>query len=226
MHGSGQSDIRDIPVIINNRNRLTYLMQLVKWCEEAGFRRIIILDNLSDYPPLLNYYESCPHQVIRLGANVGPRAVWQSAATKDIIRHYYIYSDADVLPDSECDLNTIAEMKWELGNNVFLEKVGLGLHIDDLPDHFRLKDEVIKWESQFWNKPVERGFYAAPVDTTFAIYAPYAQGGGECRALRTGNGRLARHLPWYENSADPGEESLYYIQHAAPLASHWTELTK
>ena len=34
------------------------------------------------------------------------------------------------------------------------KKAGFGLRIDDLPDHYRLKQEVIVWESRFWRRIV------------------------------------------------------------------------
>ncbi len=100
------------------------------------------------------------------------------------------------------------------------------MNIDNLPDHFRLKEEVIKWESQFWKKKNEQGYFEAPVDTTFAVYAPFAHGGGECKAWRTAKPIVAHHKPWYENSNNPEPENEYYIKNAAPLNSHWTELTR
>ena len=33
-------------------------------------------------------------------------------------------------------------------------KAGFSICIDDLPDHYKLKEKVIEWESVFWNLPV------------------------------------------------------------------------
>ncbi len=218
-------DLRKIPVIINNRNRYTYLTQLIEWLENAGLRNIIILDNESSYPPLLNYYHNSPHKVVHLGRNVGPRALWESSELKYLLSDYYIYTDADVLPDASQGINIVEIMYEALLKNITLDKVGLALRIDDLPDYFALKKDVIEWESQFWKRAVNDAFFIAAVDTTFALYAPFAQGGGECKAWRTNFPAVAQHLPWYENSSAPNEENEYYRNHAAPLSSHWTELT-
>jgi hypothetical protein len=139
---------------------------------------------------------------------------------------FYIYTDADVVPDNVCTASDITEMMRQLSKNVSLEKIGLALNIDHLPDHFKLKADVIKWESQFWQKQNERGYFEAPVDTTFAVYAPFARGGGECKAWRTSKPIVAHHKPWYENSNNPEAENEYYVKNAAPLNSHWTELTR
>lgn len=41
----------EIPVIINNFNRLTTLKQLTKALVDRGYTNIYILDNASTYPP-------------------------------------------------------------------------------------------------------------------------------------------------------------------------------
>lgn len=220
------SDPADIPFIINNRNRLQYLRQVVEAAERIGFKHIYIIDNDSTYPPLMEYYAQTKHQIIFLRRNAGPRSIWESKETKFLLSDYYIYTDPDVVPDESVDMNCFRILWHRLKPNYKIDKIGLGLHIDHLPDHFALKDEVIKWEKQFHRNPIDAQFYYAPVDTTLALYAPFAQGGGECKAWRTREPWLAKHLPWYENSAAPDEETLYYRNHAASSASHWTELTK
>lgn len=217
--------IRKIPVIINNRNRYTYLLKLIDWLEKAGMTEIVIIDNASTYPPLLSFYERTPYKVLRTGINGGPFAIWQLEETEEFIRDFYIYTDADVVPESSAGFESIRLMYRRLRNDLRLDKIGFSLRIDNLPDHFKLKQEVIDWEKKFWQVRESRNFWVAKVDTTFALYAPYAKGGGECRALRTDVPHTALHLPWYENSSAPGEEDNYYRDHAEPSNSHWTKLT-
>jgi hypothetical protein len=219
------AQLKMIPVIINNRNRYTYLTKLISWLESAGFENIIVLDNDSTYPPLLKYYETTRHTVIRTGRNGGPFAIWQTPELKKYISGFYIYTDPDVLPDTTASFESIRIMYQRLRSDYTIDKIGFALRIDNLPDHFKLKDEVIRWESQFWLHKDKTGFWRSKVDTTFALYAPYAKGGGECRALRTDFPHVALHLPWYENSSAPGEEEIYYREHAEPANSHWTKLT-
>ncbi|MBX7050496.1 MAG: hypothetical protein K1X54_00530 [Flavobacteriales bacterium] len=220
----GAIDVKEIPVIINNRNRLTYPMMLIDWLEKAGMKNIIIIDNASTYPPLLDYYQKSTHRVIRLSENIGPLAIWWCDELRDLTSHYYIYTDPDVLPDHSPGTQAFELMLAGLKKNLTLDKIGYALRIDDLPDFFALKADVIVWEEQFWKNKVDEHFFAAPVDTTFAMYAPFARGGGECKAYRTNFPFVAKHLPWYENSSDPGEENLYYRTHAAAQNSHWTNL--
>ena len=74
----------DIPIIINNRNRLTFLQELIESLEAKGYRNIFIIDNNSNYQPLLNYYESCPYKIFRLDKNIGYLALWKT----NIYKHF------------------------------------------------------------------------------------------------------------------------------------------
>ena len=60
-----------VPIIINCRDRLGSLVELVDYLERAGQDRIYLLDNDSAYPPLLEYLAHSPHEVVRLGRNAG-----------------------------------------------------------------------------------------------------------------------------------------------------------
>jgi hypothetical protein len=42
-----------------------------------------------------------------------------------------------------------------------LDKIGYALRIDDLPETFALKKDVVKWEEQFWKNKVSDEFFAA-----------------------------------------------------------------
>lgn len=49
---------RYVPIFINSRDRLGVLKKLIDWLLDAGYRNLIILDNNSTYPPLLEYYNN------------------------------------------------------------------------------------------------------------------------------------------------------------------------
>ena len=84
-------DVHDIPIIINNFNRLTTLKELIAALCQRGYRHIYILDNASTYPPLLDYYATCPFEVIRLDANLGFKALWKSGMYKRFCHDYYVH---------------------------------------------------------------------------------------------------------------------------------------
>src|SRR5437868_3993687 len=83
------SSAKQIPIIINSRNRLTYMKQLIGAMEKRGYTNIYIIDNASTYPPLLKYYETCPYHIFRLEQNVGHLALWKTDIHKRFIRDYY-----------------------------------------------------------------------------------------------------------------------------------------
>jgi hypothetical protein len=211
---------KKFPVIINNFNRLTYLQELLQWLESAGMTNIHIIDNQSDYKPLLDYYKKLPYQIYLLDTNMGQNALWDTVVFKQFSSGYYIYTDPDILPIKECSLNVIGNFYNLLQKYHNISKVGFGLKIDDLPDSYPLKQKVIRWESKFWKKEIEKGVYEALIDTTFALYRPYVSGGDNIPALRTGGDFVARHLPWYEDPKYLSQESIHYLK-SATKASSW-----
>lgn len=211
------------PIIINCRDRVTALASLVGWLEKVGQDEIYLLDNDSSYPPLLEYYEKTPHEVIRLRENLGHLALWLSDALSDRLAtaEYYVYTDPDIVPISECPPDALEFFAAVLDRHPWASKVGFGLRIDDLPEHYRFRNEVIRWERQFWAETIAPGLYRAPIDTTFALYRKHS-GHDLDRAIRTGYPYLARHLAWYIDSANPGEEEDYYREHARGDIIHWS----
>lgn len=219
-----ESTVKDIPVIINNYNRLDCLQQQVAWFERAGMRDIYIIDNASTYPPLLAYYMQTPHTVYLLNQNVGFMALWKTILFQRFRHDYYIYTDPDIIPTDECPLDAVSFFFELLQRYTHVEKVGFGLKIDDLPEYYPLKEKVLSWEAKFWNDPVALDIYTAPIDTTFALYRPGSMGGSELNAFRTGGAYCARHTSWYINPSHLPEEELYYMQHAGSSSSWMAEL--
>lgn len=211
---------KEIPIIINNRNRYTMLKELIEKLEAYRLTNIHIIDNNSDYPPLLQYYREIPYSVYLLDKNVGCYSLWMTHIFQRFKHYYYVYTDSDVLPVEDCPIHFLDLLRNILDQNPGIDKIGLGLKIDDLPDENAMKDKVIKWEKQYWANPINSELYNAPVDTTFALYRPGKQGGWWLKAARSGYPLMARHLPWYLNSSDLPEEEKYYIQHAS-IDSSW-----
>jgi glycosyltransferase involved in cell wall biosynthesis len=210
-----------IPIVINSYNRLSCLEALVGRLESLGMKSIVILDNNSTYPPLLDYYARCPHRVIRLGKNLGYLALWESGVFEEFRNGFYVYTDCDVVPEDSCPRDFMVKFRDLLRKHPSVDKVGFGLRIDDLPNHFALKDKVVAHESDFWKKEVAAGVYEAAIDTTFALYRPRAFGGYWLNSLRTGAPYVARHLPWYEDSSNLSAETQYYVK-SASKSTHWT----
>ena len=94
------------------------------------------------------------------------------------------------------------------------KKVGFSLKIDDLPDCYEMKDDVISLEKQFYRYKLDEFLYWAPIATTFALYRPRAKrrhANFNIEMYRTAFPYMARHLPWYIDTKNPDEENRYYI---------------
>lgn len=222
---SKYADHTKIPVIINNFNRLAHLKLLITWLEQHGFTNIFIIDNCSTYPPLLNYYDhEYKYKIFKLKDNSGHLALWNN---KDIFnkfsKDFYIYTDPDVVPVEECPSDFIDYFMGLLRKYPDVCKVGFSLKIDDLPDRYSRKEEVTKWESQNFQHEIEQGVYRASIDTTFALYRPREKGDWRVKALRTGFPYQARHLPWYEDDSNPGEEDIFYLKTKLSSVGHWSQ---
>lgn len=210
---------QDIPVIINNFNRINYMQQQIDWLERAGMRNIFIIDNASSYPPLLDYYRNSKHTVIILESNIGYKALWDTSIHLWFKGLPYIYTDPDVIPINECPLDAVKYFQEILNEHKDINKVGFGLQINDIPDYYQKKSEVINWEKKFWSTPISNNLFKADIDTTFALYRPFSVKQQWGKTLRTGGKYIARHLPWYENPDEISEEELLYSKKA--IGSVW-----
>ncbi len=225
-------DLKEIPIIINNFNRLTFLRMQIESLEKRGYRNICIIDNASTYPPLLEYYKSTPHTVFRLEKNMGYLALWESGIHKKFRNRFFVYTDPDVVPADECPDDFMEHFYKLLTRYKGAIKAGFGLKIDDLPACYSHRQEVIDWERQFWKEELEKDVYKADIDTTFALYKPGIK--HRLRGLkkdgsynvgyhiRTGGIYTARHMPWYNDDSHPDEEEKYYIASIAK-PTHWSQ---
>lgn len=215
---------KDIPIIINNYNRLTTMLKLIEALVSRGYNNIYIIDNKSTYPPLLEYYKICPYTVFRLEKNIGFKALWMCPELKKkFCRDYYIYTDSDVVPADYCLNNFIDYLFAEIKKRPLTRKIGLSLRIDNLPDFFAQKEEVIEWEEQFYTKLNKHNLYRAPIDTTFALYRPFTglSRSRYVKTYRTAYPYQAEHLPWYNNTNDLSAEEMYYVNHVKQI-TEWT----
>ncbi len=212
----------DIPIIINNRNRLTFLKQLISSLEHRGYKNIHIIDNNSNYEPLLKFYNSCSYNVFKLNENVGHLSMWKTEIYKKFINDYYVYTDSDVVPSVQCPINFLQVFHDKMKTDNSVMKIGLGLRTDNLPNYFNKKNDVIKWEKQFTEKLTADGYYDSIIDTTFALYRPFvSQGASALKMLRSQDPYTAQHMPWYNDSNNLDSEEIFYINNSH-TSTHWT----
>lgn len=215
--------VANIPVFIICFERIKDLKSLVTKLEEIGIKKIVFIDNDSTYKPLIDYLSTTPYQVLSLQRNIGHTSPWELGIIRTLIPYgYYIVTDPDVLPTDACLSGKPVEHMLKIHKKYpAYQKVGFGLKIDDLPDHYPLKREVIEWEKQFWKTEIEPGIYEAGVDTTFALYKPGTFLYTLHPSLRTGEPYTARHMPWYANPEKQTEEDIHYKMRANANVTSW-----
>lgn len=210
-----------IPVVIICHNLVSDLLRLVDWLEKAGHQQLILLDNASTYPPLLEYLKTTQHQVIRLPENLGHEAPWLCGLI-DRLGHAkpFVVTDPDVLPEESCPDDAVEYFQQLLLRFREFDQAGFGLRIDDIPASYPHRDTVVRWEEPFWAREVTDGVFAAHIDTTFAAYrpgTPYKV----TEALRTASPYRARHLPWYRDPRRPDDETAYFFKCRRDDIGYW-----
>lgn len=206
-----------IPIIIINYNRLTDLRLMVDFFVSINHQNIVIVDNASTYQPLLKYYDEIKGRVkvLIMDKNYGHLVLWQNEELyKKFMSGYYIVSDSDIIPNKDLPRNYLLKMLGLLDHYEKITKVGFALDIDNIPDCFKSKDKVIKWEQKYWDNPIDRDVYVADTDTTFALYRPnykYSKP-NFLKAIRIAGNFTAIHRGWYIDSRNLSEEDIYYYK--------------
>lgn len=192
------------------RNRLKLAVDLANWCYAHGLDPVFI-DNGSDYPLLIQYYaELCPYKVIHLEKNYGHTCVWDlDLVNKLEIKDRYIVTDPDL------DLSGVPDDFLSMlhrGLDLYpVDKCGLSLEINDLPDSEEGNFIRNKCEAKYWKTPLDKDFFKADTDTTFALYREGVNHYSHS-AVRTNRPYTAKHIPWYYTDFNslPDDEQYYF----------------
>lgn len=222
----------DIPVFIISFNRLSYVKQTITWLKKYNFTNIHIIDNNSSYPPLLEYYKTCPATVHYMDKNYGHKVFWDCGKFKDVIKNsMYIVTDPDIEPNKNLPKDFIIDMYRVLGEHKNLTKVGFAIRKDDLPDT-KIAKALQQYESRYWVHPVKDKkleLYCALTDTTFALYRPGkfdVYGYDFYYAIRIAGDFTCRHLPWYKDPNHQTTEDKYYTTTVDPNVASLVGLTQ
>lgn len=208
--------MKHIPVIINNFNRLTSTRNMYEFLKNRNFTNVVILDNGSTYPPLLEWYDSLQeNEVVRFNYNFGAHSLFTSGYLKNMgSNDYIVYSDSDLelnplMPDDFLEIMNSKLLKYNE------KKIGLALRIDDVPESCSRNcfSGSISHEKQFWVNELEKEVYHAMVDTTFCLLRSPEK--HDYRALRIAGNFTARHLPWYQEYSSLNEEEKFFIETAS-----------
>lgn len=199
----------NIKTFIINFNRLTLPRAMAEWLTTRGCH-VIFIDNQSTYKPLLDWYHETGQRVYQLPRNCGHTVVWHDGILDLLnVRERYIVTDPDLdlsgVPD---DFIHVLNRGLDLHPDV--DKCGLSLRIDDLPDTAE-GNYIRQHESKYWKKQSKSGFYDAAVDTTFALYRENVDWYSH-HAVRAPWPYTARHVSWYYDGIDnlPADEQNYF----------------
>ncbi len=191
--------------LIITYNRLNLPVKMADFLFAHGIDPVFV-DNNSDYPPLLEYYEATRYEVIRMDKNYGYQVVWSQNVLNILgVTGNYIVSDPDLdlsgIPD-----DFLSVLEEGLRRYPQFDKCGFSLEINDLPP---TEFCPVGYEKQFWQYPLDNRYFRAAIDTTFALYkVPFHS----FNAIRTNRPYTARHLPWYYFDFEdmPADEQYYF----------------
>lgn len=205
-----------IKAFIINRNLLTWPKNMVEWMTNHPDIEPIIIDNVSTYSPLLEWYDTNPCRIIKMAQNYKHKVLWTTGLFQSEVKeNYYIVTDPDI--DLSSVPYDVVDRLIEGIEKYNQPKVGLALKISDLPVDGPNTEQILKWESSMWSNPLENDFYAAPIDTTFALCSRERCRTHMIGGIRLGGEYTCRHLPFYLTPTNVTEEYDYYLKHREAL---------
>lgn len=214
-----------VPVYVIVRDRLEQLKRTVSAIEKAQGIDLVLVDNDSTYEPTVEYLRQSPHQVVFTGSNHGHHSPWVLGLLPE--HGPFGLTDPDVCPVEECPTDWPEKMLGVLERHPSLIKSGFSLRIDNIPDHYQYKQDVLTHETQFWVGALleewEDGtkVHHSAVDTTMAFYRNRNTGWDIWPAARLGWPYTAEHLAWYVDSSNLLEDEVYYRQHCDKNVASW-----
>lgn len=220
-----------IPIIILNYNQLAYLKNLIWWWKWYYPKNpIYIVDNNSDYDPLLDHYYNLGYGSLRDESisviNFSNNMLWENLAIalEEYIEEdghdYYFIAPADMMPHPNTPPNFLEIMQHCIESGY--HHVGFRLILKDLPPFIENKEQIRDNENRFSEKRVriehKKKYYSAfkaPVDATLALYKKSDGWSHPMEPEKWDNSlRIfeAFHLPWYQHPDYVNEEMDNYYK--------------
>lgn len=204
-----------IPIIVVSYNNGPYLMNMVRQLVQRELFPLIIDNNSTDAPTLaaLNDAQKMGAIVVRSPKNLRHLVGFFDPIYK-LLPEIFAYTDPDLQFHPNLPDNFLQELV-DLTARYECYKAGMALDITNFgatknwkstttrkyPFYFHKEHDIVDWEHQFWTMPLKHErleVYAAPIDTTFAVYQKkYFQNGDFSRGVRVAGNFAACHLPWY-----------------------------
>ena len=217
----------DVPVFVPSFNNPTYTARMLSQLRKLGFRRVVLVDGGSTYPPMRELLAAPGDgvSVVTLPDNPGPHHLLRDKATLALMPRHFCITDPDLVFNPAMPADFLGDLA-ALAARERVGKAGLALDLRD-PDTMRdepflIRDrlwQIWEWEQQFWRdelEPLRPGgdpVYRADVDTTFALYdRDFLDPEQIYDAVRLAGRFTCRHLPWYRNNELPQAEEDFYRQ--------------
>ena len=215
---------------IINYNKLYVLKRCLNSLKEVC-SKIYIIDNASDYIPLLNFYKSIENSNIKI--------IYNSKITDpddlDSLGYYinkykddefYLVTDSDIeLLYPELAINAYKTLFKHYPD---VNCIGPQLKIDNIPDNYPAKSFVLQIHQYFYNqKPCcinNIYFLFKRIDTTLAIYRTDKKWERlDDNSIRVFYPFNAIHLDWYITPNNMTIDQKYYLKHNKNnKTSHWS----
>jgi len=229
-----------MPIFIITHNRLTVLKQCIASIENSVVGtpfEIVIHDNQSTYQPLIDFLKQSRYTVYwNPGNNLDDVANSVTAYFAENPNAAPFYAVTD--PDIEFDVDAIPGDWLDVYQRLLDEKpqvnaAGPELRIDDIPDHYPLKQELLR-RHRFGHKDDELFDFTfpedaekvikcvyRPVDTTFAVYRRDFVFHRLNPAVLCHAPYNARHLDWYIDGDNMNEDDRLYMMKTTQWG-HWS----
>jgi hypothetical protein len=216
---------KNLPAVIIGYNQVTYIKNMVDQLKKYT-SDIIVIDNHSTFPPLLDYYRDHFHYtLLNMDTNHG-YLVYQNECVQKLVGDIYLLTDPDLQFNCQLPPLFIADL---LGISNYFEagRVGFALSIDsmDLRTDVHFAGHTIKdWESQFWTQKLDyppcehMELYSAPIDTTFCLVN---KNFSDQHSIRVAGDYTCLHLPWYKDFRTLLEEGEYESYTQNNQSSNW-----
>lgn len=232
----------NMPVIIIGYNQPTYIRNMVRQLEPYT-SDIIVVDNCSEFQPMLDYYENeYQYTLLRQKVNFGQK-VYRKDWIQKLVGDVYLLTDPDLEFNENLPTDFIQKL-LDVSDHFKAWKVGFALNIDHPNLRTKLhygRHTVKSWESDFWKCPVEYGpdrdlaVYMAGVDTTFCLVnkrnegpqvpADAPEGWSPGGQYRIAGDFTCLHLPWLEDFRSMLQEGEYEGYLKENNTSSWFRIT-
>jgi hypothetical protein len=212
-------------VFITMFNRFTWAIPLFEDFVKAGCE-VILIDTGSTYPPILEYYKTCPYKIHYLDTTHHAWAFFTSDLKNQYNDRYIMLSDSDMdISKVPSDFVEVLMKGLELSKQP-VWKSALAYELDDLPDT-EIKKIAKCFNDGQWSRPDKNGYFECDTDVGIAIYDRSRRGKEPLHeehwfsSVRTPRPYIARHMDWYLSEETIREEDEYYIQHSIYKGLAW-----